>query len=259
MRSCRLREPWRTVASAMRPSQQRPRRPPTGTPTIDQTGGMPTSGLRAAAPSAAPSSTQPSVGAQHADRQTRSTRPAPIQTPGIEPIRMLPISAKSTLPATTCASAGGPQQDRGVEDVGADDAVRREAEEQDQRRAPISAPEPTEVMPRTKPSTSAERDGRRSSCRASSATVLALARRGATNSARASIDQRRRSAARPRRSVSSDVVEVLPNGPEDVRARTTPSDARRAREPNASHFDTPMSTVPASQWRQPPTVFVTAP
>ena len=45
---------------------------------------------------------------------------------------MLAASPKSTLPPTQWAMPGRPQQDGGVEDVGADDALRRQAEDRDQ-------------------------------------------------------------------------------------------------------------------------------
>ena len=64
---------------------------------------------------------------QHTAQRGRAGRPparvpssaVPISTPGSEPTRMFAISTRSTLPDRRVRQAGGPQQQRRVEDVGA--------------------------------------------------------------------------------------------------------------------------------------------
>ncbi len=74
----------------------------------------------------------PSVG-RSAFSGILKARLEPIQTPGSEPIRMLPASTQVDVAADQVRDRGDPQQQRGVEDVGADDAQRRQPEDEDQR------------------------------------------------------------------------------------------------------------------------------
>ena len=56
-----------------------------------------------------------------------------MSTPGIEPTRIVAGEREVDVAADPVGDAGGPQQDRSVEHVGADDALRGEAEDRDQR------------------------------------------------------------------------------------------------------------------------------
>src|SRR3954453_2075817 len=102
-------------------------------------------------PSAEPSSPQPRIG-RSTPAGTRPMSALPIHTPGTDPSRIVPMSAKSTLPPTQCARPAAhsmiaawktsvPTTRRGV---------RRKSR---MSAGPISAPLPTEVSPRTTPST----------------------------------------------------------------------------------------------------------
>ena len=88
-------------------------------------------------------------------RHARHAARLPIQTPGSEPTRMLPIRPKSTLPTTRCASPAAHSRiaawKTSVPTTRC--GVRRKTRIS---ARPISAPEPTEVMPSTKPSDEAE-------------------------------------------------------------------------------------------------------
>ena len=81
----------------------------------------------------AASRTVPSAG-RSARSGSRVARPEPIQTPGIEPIEDVARQREVDVAAHEVGDRGDPQQQRGVEDVGADDAARREAVADDQRR-----------------------------------------------------------------------------------------------------------------------------
>jgi hypothetical protein len=141
---------------------------------------------------------------------------------------------------------GGPQQDRGVEDVRADDAVRREAEDEDEdepdERARADArqaderPEDDAHADRAQAPAGVHLDG------------LALAR-GAHEGPRE--DPERGDRERDGDEDEQDCVAIRPTA-------ATPA-SEPGTEPTASHLDTPRSTVPERRWRQPPTVFVTAP
>ena len=63
---------------------------------------------------------------------------------------MFPARPKSTLPPNDVSDAGRPEQDRGVEDVRADDPTRRKRNTVISMIA-ISVPLPAELRPITKP------------------------------------------------------------------------------------------------------------
>src|SRR4051794_29395114 len=217
-----------------------------GIPTIVHTGRASPAFVRT--PSAEPSRTQPRAGRRN-PTGTRSTSAEPIHTPGIEPSRMVPIRAKSMLPPTQCARPAAhsriaawktsvPTTRRGV---------RRK------RRisaGPIRAPEPTDVSPSSRPSTApmATAD---TFARVSSATC-SRSRGARTNVARARTARATIISRRATR-VSTTVTS------RSRRSSSTTPETAPGTLPNASHFDTPRSTVPRRRWRQPPTVFVTAP
>ena len=123
---------------------------------------------------------------------------------------MLPIRREVDVAADAVREAGGPQQDRGVEDVGADDAVRREAEEEDQREADQRA-----GADRGEPEHEAEHERRCATAatfvRAVERDRVALARDGARHEQRAAraIDERD-DQQRDRDDDQQRVVEPLP-------------------------------------------------
>ena len=205
-------------------------------------------------------SAAPSAGAeQHARRARRAAPPAGTRVArrGADPHAReradqdrCRSGAKSTLPRDQVRerrrpTAGSRRGRRRCRRRGA--GVRRKTRISAERRS--ARREPTEVMPSTKPS-DARRARRRRPCaaRVERDACRARARRVGMNSApredrqaptsssaTATHDQQRRRRSRRR--------SVVQRG----RAATTPSERARAREPTASHIDTPRSTVPCAQ------------
>src|SRR3954453_20880981 len=118
---------------------------------------------------------------------------------------------------------------------------------------PISAPLPTDVTPRMNPST------------APRPTATAFVRPSRVTAWRSRSSNLGRNSARP--SVTAEVsnrAAATPHSrPVSCSAATWSTRITPATDagtlPNASHTDTPMSTVPLRKWRQPPTVLVSAP
>src|SRR5919112_849976 len=199
-------------------------------------------------PSAEPSRTHPSSGRSTATG-TRLTSAAPIQTPGTEPSRIMPMSAKSTLPPTQCAS---PAAHSRIAAWNTSVPTTRTGVRRNSRMSagPMSAPLPTEVSPSTRPST------------APTPTAVALAR-----ASRSTCVRSRGAIVSTAR--TSTTTETMSRATATSASTTVMSRCRRSRIatpasapgtlPNASHFDTPRSTVPLRRCRHPPTVLVTAP
>src|SRR3954449_6415463 len=199
-------------------------------------------------PSAEPRSTQPSAGRRNAVG-TRPTSAVPIHTPGIEPSRIVPMRAKSTLPPTQCAS---PAAHSMIAAWNTSVPTTRRGVRRNRRisAGPISAPLPTDVRPSTVPSTRPI------------ATAPALLRAVSGTCARSR-------GARADSARASTASETIIRAPATSASTTVTSRSRRSSRntpaiepgtlPNAIHFDTPRSTVPLRRWRQPPTVFVIAP
>src|SRR3954469_4538610 len=199
-------------------------------------------------PSAEPRSTQPSAGRRNAVG-TRPTSAVPIHTPGIDPSRIVPMRAKSTLRPIQCASPGAvsisaawktsvPPTRRGV---------RRNSRI---NAGPISAPLPTDVRPSTSPSTRPIDTAPAFERAVSGTSARSFGARA--NSARASTASETTMRA-PATSASTTVTSRFSRS-----SSATPA-MEPGTLPNAIHFDTPRSTVPLRRWRQPPTVFVIAP
>ena len=197
-------------------------------------------------PSAEPSSTQPSAGRRTAAGTRGEQRGADPHAGQRADEDRCPSGRSRRCRRRRCASAGGPQQDRGVEDVGADDAVRREAEDEDQARGRSARPEPTEVMPSTTPSTSADARRRRP-------CAARVERRRVSRSR----GDRRRNSARPRTEQRDDEqrarddrqqrrVEAVAVASCSRSSSHDAGDRRPGTLPKASHFETPRSTVPGA-------------
>ena len=237
-------------------SARQPDRAASGTPMIaaprDVDAGLAEHAERRAEQHAAERRAQArAAGTRGRQRGRRPTRRA-ASRPG-----SLAIRAKSTLPTSRCGEAGGPQHERGVEDVGPDDAVRRQAEDDDQRRARSSAPEPTEVMPEHEAEDEADAAPAPTLCRARERTAVALARDARTARGRGprtpTMQQRRRDDRQQRR-VEAVAVAVVQRVDEQARRRSRPGT-----EPTASHFETPRSTVPGAGGASRRRVLVIAP
>ena len=100
----------------------------------------------------APSSTTPSAG-RRPSTGTRGEQRGADPHAGDRADEDRPHQAEVDVAAGAVGDAGGPQQHRGVEDVGADDARAASGWKSRMSARPMSAPLPTEVRPRMKPST----------------------------------------------------------------------------------------------------------
>ena len=171
--------PWRTSGARARGRRAMRRtptaRPAPGRPTIDPRRDV-DAGLadrRRARSRAARSRAR----AQRRRPGRAAAARSPIHTPGQRADEDVGHQAEVDVADEQVREAGDPQQQRGVEDVGADDAVRREAEDHDQREADRARP-----ADRGHAEHEAEHERRCATARdlvprASSGTRVALARR----------------------------------------------------------------------------------
>src|SRR6478736_3786538 len=200
-------------------------------------------------PIADPSSTQPRT-ARSAMAGTFGSSAVPIMTPGSEPMRMLAISERLTLPTISWVRPAAHSMiaawKTSVPTTRC--GVRRKTMIS---ASPTSAPEPTEVMPSTMPSSS-PMTAAPALLRRVSGTVWRS--RGTPKAARASTEKATMNSA-PATSPSSVEAKLLPCFWCSASMSRTPL-IDPGTEPTASHFETPMSTVPARRWRHPPSVLV---
>ena len=173
------------------------------------------------------SSTTPSAG-RSPRSGSRVARWVPSQTPGSEPIRIVAVSSRSTLPENRWAIAATHSRIGGVEDVGADDAPWGEPEAEDQadrderaRAGGGEAEDEADATPRGRP---------RRPCGASRAARSARSP-GAVADQRAKQHERAGQQQRGRRSAASR----MSSKPEPLEQRARRRDRARDRSRAASH------------------------